>query len=648
MATRQAQRYMPIRGPRFTDRISVAQAGQAGGTLGELAWGAAAIFEALEGRSDREQAQAMHEHDQAGELAAVRAKNDYQDWLTQLQTREDFYAMGSSELLKLQNRKIGELVGGLAQWEDKAEQLDLDLSIIASRPVAKRREREHTERQAGIFAELKRLEGQALEKYSDYARAFARAGPEESEALYQEWQVRLEDVRRSRKLAVGMDGWTPEARAEIETELDGATRALMRDAFREKAVLEGTVGDLYGHVANRTDSFGPEGARLFEGVAPEEVAEMRALDSRRASSRMAREEAENRAEKQRIKDAQDAQHLKDSITIANADNELEAALAISEQRRREGDPNADALLEKAKKRAEVEDDVRNLILADDSEAQTKTWGLVNRAMGEDEDGLLDVERIVDLSGPEGNWTLNPDQQRHVERVVETRRARLDTMSDAEREASRKYQQEIRPILGKYYGFLAETQPVFDKGAEAQIGIRAMQLAQRVEESYLQGDQGPEDRARHAAILEFMLYGQFGDSPYSEKETMDQSMERLDRLLYGLYDSGEQPKTEVELVRMALPPDLTQSLLTTPDGTKLLDMDEQVEYLTYLNGGDRKQAMQQATAIIAWRQLDRRLRAGGRPGQIRGERAEAMKAIRYMPSGTAALADEEYLEAVRNQ
>lgn len=648
MATAQAQRYMPIRGPRFTQAVSVAQAGQIGGTLGELAWGAAAIFEALEAKSDRQKAQEAFEHEQAGDLASVRAKNHYRDWLTQIQARDDYHQISAGDLLEMQNRKISELVAGMSRFEEQAAQVDLDLSVIASRPVAVKQEREHKDRQAGIFADLKRAEDRALKGWTEYAKAFAHGGPEESEALFQEWQTVANDARTARKLAQGRGGWTAAAKEEIDTELDEAYAGLMRDAFREKAVLDGTVGELYGHVANRTDTLAPGGERLFAGVPPEEVAAMRALDSRRAATRMARLAAEDKAERERIEADHKEAYRRAELTAANADSPLETSFAIAEHLRKQGNPYADKIEADALKRNERQDDFRNVSLSDDREAQTQVQGLSNLVLLADEDELLDVEDELIRSGPEGRFSLNADQVKYVSRLIEVRRNRLEQMDEGEKEASRKWSREIKPILTKYHTFLADTQPVFEKGWVADIGIRATTLAARLEENYLQGDQSPQDRAVHAGILEFMLYGQYGDTPYVSGEGMEKSMERLDGLLYTLYDSGEAPKTEMELARVALPADVFASVKLTADGTQIAGMDEQVEHLTRVYR-DEERARHVATQLISWRNLHRVLEAGVRPGLFRGERAQAMKMLsRYSPEAPASLASDETLDAVRNQ
>ena len=637
---------MPIRGPRVGSNPTLTRAAQQS-PLGELVFGAATLFEAIQAKEDRATAQRKHEHDQAGDLASIRAKNQYRDWLTELQTREDYYQLGSDDLLEMQNRKIAELVGGMGQWEDKAAQLDLDLSVIASRPVATRREREHKDRQAAIFAELKTAESHALERYGEYAKAFARAGPEESEVLYQEWQVALDDVRTTRELAVGMGGWTPEARAELETELDGATRMMMRDAFRERAVLNGTVGDLYGRVANATDTLGPEGQRIFEGDAPDAIADMRATDSRRMAARLARLEAEADAARADKEAGWKAEYERAFTVSRNSATPLESAMAQAEILGRNGNPYADKLEKDAVAREERKDAARNLQLADDDRANMRKWELINRVNLGDEDEVADVERIAGLSGPEGNWSMNPDQVAHIDRVIEIRRNRLEQMSDAEREASRKWGKEVRPILARFHNFLAETQPVYAKGAEAQMGVRTGQLAARLEENMLLGNVDDNDRANHAALLEHMLYAQFGGGEYEGPEAIEQNMQQLDNVLYALYDSGEAPPNEVALARMALPPHLAGIMAVTEDGERIRDTDEQIEELTW-KLGSRHEAELAAGRIIAWQQLDRKLRAGARPGQIRNERADAIKAIRYMPTAPAALADASAIDAVRSQ
>ena len=654
MATRAAQRYMPIRGPRFTDKISIVQARQSGGTLGELVWGAAAVFEALEAKSDREKAQAEYEHEQAGELASIRAKNEFADWQTALKASDGYHDLTSEELLERSNAKIAELVGGMSGWERQAAELDLALSTTAAQPVAKRAAKEHQDRLTGLFTDFKLAERRGLEAYSEYARAFATAASaEEQESLFQAWQVAQDGVRQARKAALGKSGWTADAQEELETELAGATRALMRDAFRNRAVREGTVSQLYGHVANRTDTLGPGGERIFEGVAPDTIANMRQQDEQRGAARRRLVEAQDAAAKRRIKDEWERKETQDRIAIAVSDNPLEAAVERSEARRREGAPYADNLLERELLRAQRIDDAHDEALETDGTAKLRNQELMGRIGRATEDELDVLDAVIATAGPTDRWDQSEAQIGKLTRFSAVRRAQLGNMSEEEKEVAREWDRRAKPVVSKWYGYISQVSPVYHKSKEAEVGVLANHLERRVFENFRLGSTDKADMERHVELLDELMMQlvteidpQTGAPVEIDAQALAENEARFDRIMYGLFDSGEGPPNEVAMAKLLLPQSTLGLMAPSRDGETLPPLNVQIEHITR-KLGDRRAAERIAGQLLSVGRYFRIAAGGASPEAVPGERREMFKAIRFQPQGgQQSLADPDIIGAVQ--
>ena len=203
-------------------------------------------------------------------LALLSAKDRYTDWYNQSVAAGVFDGQSADEVRSAHDARIAQEVATLAKVdEEAAAALDYELSQDASRHVAGAYDQERQRSRAEASATLTNTQRRIDVALGENARAMAQGSTDEqmlafegNQVLHKDWQraVQVADLEEADKIR--LEQWFTETAAHHR-----------RTATVNEHVRGGTVDDLLGRIANRTDYYsGTEGERLTSGMTPDEVA----------------------------------------------------------------------------------------------------------------------------------------------------------------------------------------------------------------------------------------------------------------------------------------------------------------------------------------------------------------------------------------
>ena len=620
-----ARARLKLRSSRITDAGIRRQLGST--EAGSIMLGVTDLIGAFGERAERIEAEQEREHEKAGNLAFLRAKNQYADWVTQYQSSDDYLALSSQDVLDAHNNKIRELVGGLSRWESQAAQLDVDLSVSASQPVMAKKQQEakvQRQRLAGTVVEV-------VDRYERsqivWARALASGDTAAAETAFEEMQGTERDFAEARKLAytTSPGGWTAEQQNILDLDLADGRQMVMLEAHREHARRTGTVGELWSRIHNRTDRIGQEGERISKGIAPEVLRKMEAEDTAFvATKNSARTTELNRIKAERTAIANEAlASAQERHSFVPPEDRVRMGMEEAEKLRRKG---YYAQAEEMERYTLAADDRaktgRDAVIHNTPVAQGMTAAFATQAWTADT--MTEIAALkTSVQSSWENEDISETQKQNSFLRLETAALRIRDAEGNEDDASIAFRRAAKPLLAHFNalpGLLSSSVGPED----TQIGMRAIGVFSRLEENYLMGDLGPEDRANHLAIGEAMMlsiYGDEGAGPLGR----DTGEERLDGLLRAWFDSKEQPETDGAFARIFLPAHVSSLIKPTKDGS-LPSWDAQEKHLDRFmeRGPERESALMQ---IWIAQDLYGKLAANRPLVEVSGERTSFIKALR---------------------
>ena len=588
-----------LRGPRIGDSPTLRAAAQRDDRWA-LVHGGIQLFEAIADKRERQAIIAEEEHAAAGQLLSLQLKDQFTDWQNAQIAEGGLEGQSSQEMLATFNSKIKELTGRLSQHPEQQAILDADLSVLASRPVTARRQQEHEANQQRLFATLSKAHDRVVTKGTEYVNAFASGNQEEAELAYQELQMDLRDRTAARRLAMGK-GFDSDQQALLDQENQQVIQSLTRDAFRQKAAREGWTNDLYSSAASNSDTFGPEGTRIFEGVTPAERMEMMKKDLALASAIATADERKE----EKAKGLREASH-KAMLTGAKelalgSRNVMEASYTHAMVLEQQGfTAEASELRSWAKTRQERISSGADMILSESRGAIE-----AGTSYGLDLWGVTDEGRLAELEGQieaaAGTAEIGSKQHTMLKGLLSAKRRALQAYEGEDADASKAFRRISGGVV-KQLGGMPDTAMLWAQGPGSADDVDVAHAAfvqdvfDQAEEFYMEGLRTPADARQMRDLATYVVQSATGYGMGGE-DARQAANGRLARTLHALSEQGKGFDTPKDLAGLMMPQEVYNVVAWQPDG-HLPDFMETDRRLQAIYGPDRAKIYLDVIAPIA--------------------------------------------------
>ena len=366
---------------------------------------------------------------------------------------------------------------------------------------------------------------------------------------------------------MGEGGWTVDERRRLAVEDESIEKAIMLNAFGQRALRDNTVRSLVAAIENRKDNFGPGGERLTKGMRPGQVREWVSGLLRESATRNRSREAELDRIRAERRAAKEEQLRNDKSVVTRSPNPAGDAIEIARMRATTDPDNALALMEFEKKWSTAITDGTDAAVHDSPNAKVNFARLRgDLALVSDDVELAQWKERVLAASPGGSHGISEQMASDLDSLATAREELLDGMDQEEKDSFREWNRTIRGRRSALIGFDPEGlfNLSFDKDPTDIIdGAGVVEdIYTDYYEAFRQGGRTPAEMRLYADLATYdaqLLLTADEDDARFDNVDREEILAKSSRLLQVIAGQGELPDTPMGYMAMRLPDQVFNAL-----------------------------------------------------------------------------------------